>query len=304
IRIDTLSAEVSQLQKQLAAKEAKLHDLEDVLARERETNRRLLSDKEREMADMRARMQQQLDEYQELLDIKLHHARTSGRVGVEEVDLEGKFVRLRNKSNEDQAMGNWQIKRQNGDDPPITYRFPPKFTLKAGQVVTIWASGAGATHSPPSNVVWKAQSSWGSGDSLRTALINSNGEEVAMRKLVRTVIINDEDEDEDDDEVNIHHRHHHGACSSSGDPGEYNLRSRTVVCGTCGQPAEKSGPQSAGVNTVSSGSSSSSVTVTRSYRSIGDSGIGLGDSLVTRSFLLGSSSPRRQAQAVQNCSIM
>lgn len=56
---------------QLAAKEAKLHDLEDILARERETNRRLLSDKERDMAEMRARMQQQLDEYQELLDIKL-----------------------------------------------------------------------------------------------------------------------------------------------------------------------------------------------------------------------------------------
>jgi len=107
IRIDTLSSEVSQLQKQvgqdhgvppdvhspgmvpswgrpqveqppspslpaqLAAKEAKLHDLEDMLARERETNRRLLSDKDREMAEMRARMQQQLDEYQELLDIKL-----------------------------------------------------------------------------------------------------------------------------------------------------------------------------------------------------------------------------------------
>ncbi|NXF39355.1 LMNA protein, partial [Nyctibius bracteatus] len=269
IRIDKLSSEQSSpsLPTQLAAKEAKLHDLEDILAREREANRHLLSDKEREMAEMRARMQQQLDEYQELLDIKLaldmeinayrkllegeeerlrlspspsshkgtsrshlstpgsskkrkledsesrtsfsHHARTSGRVGVEEVDLEGRFVRLRNKSNEDQAMGNWQIKRQNGDDPPITYRFPPKFTLKAGQVVTVWASGAGATHSPPSNVVWKAQSSWGSGDSLRTALINSNGEEVAMRKLVRTVIINDEDEDEDDDEVNIHHRHHH-----------------------------------------------------------------------------------------------
>ncbi|NXV80989.1 LMNA protein, partial [Atlantisia rogersi] len=225
-----------------------------------------------------------------------HHARTSGRVGVEEVDLEGRFVRLRNKSNEDQAMGNWQIKRQNGDDPPITYRFPPKFTLKAGQVVTIWASGAGATHSPPSNMVWRAQNSWGSGDSLRTALINSSGEEVAMRKLVRTVIINDEDEDDDDDEVSIHHRHHHGSCSGSGDPGEYNLRSRTVVCGTCGQPAEKSGSQNTGINTVSSGSSSSTVTVTRSYRSIGDSsGIGLGDnSLMTRTFLLGNSSPRRQ----------
>ncbi|NXT78960.1 LMNA protein, partial [Zapornia atra] len=362
VRIDKLSSDLSQLQKQLAAKEAKLNDLEDMLARERETTRRLLSDKEREMAEMRARMQQQLDDHQELLDIKLaldmeinayrkllegeeerlrlspspsshkgasrshlstpgsskkrkledgesrtsfsHHARTSGRVGVEEVDLEGRFVRLRNKSNEDQAMGNWQIKRQNGDDPPITYRFPPKFTLKAGQVVTIWASGAGATHSPPSNMVWRAQNSWGSGDSLRTALINSSGEEVAMRKLVRTVIINDEDEDDDDDDVSIHHRHHHGSCSGSGDPGEYNLRSRTVVCGTCGQPADKSGSQNTGINTVSSGSSSSTVTVTRSYRSIGDSsGIGLGDnSLMTRTFLLGNSSPRRQA--VQNCSIM
>lgn len=40
---------------------------------------------------------------------------------------------------QDQTMGNWQIKRQNGDDPLLTYRFPPKFTLKAGQVVTVSA---------------------------------------------------------------------------------------------------------------------------------------------------------------------
>lgn len=86
-------------------------------------------------------------------------------------------------------------------------------------------------------------------------------------------------------------------CSGSGDPGEYNLRSRTVVCGTCGQPADKSGTQNAGINTMSSGSSTSSVTVTRSYRSMGDSGIGLGDSLVSRNYLLGSSSPRRQVSA-------
>ncbi|XP_075419456.1 lamin [Tenrec ecaudatus] len=370
IRIDSLSAQLSQLQKQLSAKEAKLRDLEDALARERDTSRRLLAEKEREMAEMRARMQQQLDEYQELLDIKLaldmeihayrkllegeeerlrlspsptsqrrggrssthssqmqsssgsitkkrklessesrssfsQHARTSGRVAVEEVDEEGKFVRLRNKSNEDQSMGNWQIKRQNGEDPLMTYRFPPKFTLKAGQVVTIWASGAGATHNPPTDLVWKAQSTWGCGNSLRTALINSNGEEVAMRKLVRslTTVVDDDDDDEDGDDL-LHH-HHGSHCSGSGDPAEYNLRSRTVLCGTCGQPAadKASGGAGAQVGGSMSSSSASSMTVTRSYRSVGGSGGGsFGDSLGPRSYFLGNSSPR--TQNAQNCSIM
>lgn len=90
-----------------------------------------------------------------------------------------------------------------------------------------------------------------------------------------------------------------GSCGDSGDPGEYNLRSRTVVCSSCGQPADKSGSQNAGLSSMSSGSSSS-VTVTRSYRSLGGSGggSGLGENLVTRSYILGSSSPRRQVSGV------
>lgn len=43
-------------------------------------------------------------------------------------------------------------------------------------VPQIWAAGAGATHSPPTDLVWKAQNTWGCGNSLRTALINSTGE--------------------------------------------------------------------------------------------------------------------------------
>lgn len=49
----------------------------------------------------------------------------------------------------------------------------------------IWAAGAGATHSPPTDLVWKAQNTWGCGNSLRTALISSSGEVSALRPACR-----------------------------------------------------------------------------------------------------------------------
>lgn len=48
-----------------------MRELEEALSRERDLTRRRLEDKEREMSEIRARMLQQLEEYQELLDIKL-----------------------------------------------------------------------------------------------------------------------------------------------------------------------------------------------------------------------------------------
>ncbi|XP_074538787.1 prelamin-A/C-like [Halichoeres trimaculatus] len=330
VRLEGMSGQLSMLQKQLSASEAKVRDLEEALARERDLMRSRLESKEREMADMRNRMQQQLEEYQELLDIKLAldmeinayrkllegeeerlrlspsppptrvtvtrtsgsgHSHTSrvlhsgsasgsasaafaatasssrnssgagsskkrrlndndsetssiaggtvtktqikqqasacGRITVDEVDLEGKYIRLSNKADEDQVLTNWQVKRQVGSSTPIVYKFPHKFVLKAGGIVTIWAANGGGAHNPPSDLVWRSQDSWGVGDQLQTSLISASGEEMAMRKVTRTLFHEDDDDDM-------------GAHSTSGE-NEYNLRSRTVICDSCGQPSGRDG---------------------------------------------------------------
>ncbi|KAJ7421227.1 Lamin-B2 [Willisornis vidua] len=63
-------------------------------------------------------------------------ASATGSISIEEIDLEGKYVQLKNNSEKDQSLGSWRLKRQIGDGEEIAYKFTPKYVLRAGQTVT------------------------------------------------------------------------------------------------------------------------------------------------------------------------
>ncbi|XP_077147353.1 lamin-B1 [Ranitomeya variabilis] len=265
LRIDSLSSQLSDLQKESRAWYDRMQELEELLAKEKDSCRRMLAEREREMADIRDQMQQQLSDYEQLLDVKLaldmeisayrkllegeeerlnlspspssrvtvsrasssrsvrttrgkrkrvdveeseasssvsiaHSASATGNVSIEELDVDGKFIRLKNNSDQDQPLGGWEIVRTIGDTS-ANYKFTSRYVLKAGQTVTVWASNAGVLASPPSDLIWKNQSSWGTSQDVKVALRNSQGEEVAHRTTVFTTSIPEEEEVDEEVEV-------------------------------------------------------------------------------------------------------
>ncbi|NXI41364.1 LAML3 protein, partial [Galbula dea] len=129
----------------------------------------------------------------------IQHASSSGNVSIEEIDADGKFVRLKNNSDEDQPLQGWMLRRHLGSVSDATYKFPSQFTLLAGQVVTIWGAAAGVSPSP-SDLVWKSQKSWVTADTVDVTLITDDGEELAERKIMH-VPAEEESSEQDDEET-------------------------------------------------------------------------------------------------------
>ncbi|XP_038076262.1 lamin-B1-like isoform X2 [Patiria miniata] len=123
---------------------------------------------------------------------------TTGLVVIIESDLKGDFIKLQNASDQDQALGGWLLKRQVNGGEELSYKFSSKYVLKSGKEVTVWASGSGHGHNPPSDLVFKNQKTWGSGKEVVSTLVDASGEVMATRTMSTTSISYDGDSQEGD----------------------------------------------------------------------------------------------------------
>lgn len=245
LRVETLSSQLQQCQKDKMVLESRYQELERTLDREREIWQHKLGQKEQELLNMRSQMYSQLEDYENLLDIKLaldmeinayrkmleveeqrlqlspspsqrstiprtheHSSRKlrgkkrkhegasgsspaykmssrsmeHGAVSVAEVDIDGKYIRLKNNSETEQPLGGWVVKRLFSDSGDISFHLPSSCVLAGGKTLTIWAGGA-EVEADSGDLVLQGHRSWGPITDVRIILLNPNREEMAERRV-------------------------------------------------------------------------------------------------------------------------
>ncbi|CAN9506848.1 unnamed protein product [Ophioblennius macclurei] len=242
LRVETLSSQLQQYQNDKMTLVSRMQDMERTLDRERDTWQLKLKEKEQELRDLRTRMYSQLDDYENLLDVKLaldmeinayrkmleveekrlqlspspsqrtavprtheqgnrgkkrkHEGPSSssptfkmstcsserGAMSVEEIDSNGRYIRLKNNSNREQPLGGWVVQGVIPTSADVSFHIPSPCVLAGGQTLTIWAAGSEA-EADSDDLILQGPRSWGSVVDVRVTLLNSEHEEVAERRM-------------------------------------------------------------------------------------------------------------------------
>lgn len=104
-------------------------------------------------------------------------ASAKGGIDIEEVDQDGKFVKLKNTTSKDIAIGTWQLQHTAGDQE-TNFKFHRSVVIKAGKTASVWSSDSGTSHNPPSDIAMKGKR-WFVGDEMRTVLVDADDQEMA-----------------------------------------------------------------------------------------------------------------------------
>lgn len=85
-----------------------------------------------------------------------------GNVCIEEMDVDGKFMHRKSTSKQDQLLRSWELIRKIGDISQMSTEGRSDFP--------VWAANAGIVGSPPTDLTWKNQDSWATGEDVKVVL--------------------------------------------------------------------------------------------------------------------------------------
>ncbi|XP_052866384.1 lamin Dm0-like [Anopheles cruzii] len=112
-------------------------------------------------------------------------ASAKGDLEISECDPDGRFVRIQNKSKQEFSLEGWQLVRRPAGAPEVRYKFGKTAKIEGNGVVTVWGTVTNRKPDPPIDLIMKS-TLWTVTDAMATALINADGEEVALMERHRT----------------------------------------------------------------------------------------------------------------------